>query len=310
MGGFYVANTKVTDLKPGDRFVKGQTLAKNPEYFKGDSRHTEYAVGNLTKIAIHAGYYTFEDSSICTENFAKQMTSYITMKKDTILHHKTNVGQMVKVGDPIKTGEPLITFEPYVGEDDVSAMLDSLGELGMEVQKLSKNYLKSKYTGVIEDIKIYYTVPEEELSPSLRKIITEYNANINKKKSIIDKYHTEENPSGIILPPSEQVIPVNGKVKGVEVGDGVLIEFYIKYADELSLGDKISYYTALKSIICEKITDDLAPYTDFRPDEHIEAILSTISVNARKTGSVFLALFGNKVLIELKRKCAEIYNRK
>ena len=168
------------------------------------------------------------------------MTSYITMKKDTILHHKTNVAQMVKVGDPIKTGEPLITFEPYVGEDDISAMLDSLGDLGMEVQKLSKNYLKSKYTGVIEDIKIYYTVPEEELSPSLRKIITEYNANINKKKSIIDKYHTEENPSGIILPPSEQVIPVNGKVKGVEVGDGVLIEFYVKYEDVLGIGKFIA----------------------------------------------------------------------
>ena len=30
-GGFYVANTKVTDLKPGDKFVKGHTLAKNPE---------------------------------------------------------------------------------------------------------------------------------------------------------------------------------------------------------------------------------------------------------------------------------------
>ena len=90
------------------------------------------------------------------------------------------------------------------------------------------------------------------------------------------------------------------------------IEIYSKRIKSLLVNfqDKISYYTALKSIICEKITDDLAPYTDFRPDEHIEAILSTISVNARKTGSVFLALFGNKVLIELKRKCAEIYNRK
>lgn len=74
--------------------------------------------------------------------------------------------------------------------------------------------------------------------------------------------------------------------------------------------DKISYYTALKSIISEKIPDDLAPYSEFRENESIDAMLPTISVNARMTASVFLALFGNKVLIELKRKCKEIYQGK
>ena len=54
-GGFYVANTKITQLKVGDKFKKGDTLAKNPEFFKGDVSAPEYAVGNLTKIAIHGG---------------------------------------------------------------------------------------------------------------------------------------------------------------------------------------------------------------------------------------------------------------
>lgn len=69
----------------------------------------------------------------------------------------------------------------------------------------------------------------------------------------------------------------------------------------------MSYYTALKGIISEKIPDELAPYSEFRPDEQIGAILATIGINARMTGSVFFALFGNKVLIELKRKCKELY---
>ena len=74
--------------------------------------------------------------------------------------------------------------------------------------------------------------------------------------------------------------------------------------------DKITYFTALKSIISEKIPQPLAPYSDSRPDEPINAVLSTISVNARMTGSIFLNLFGNKVLVELKNKCRDIYKGK
>lgn len=233
MGGFYVANTKVTDLKPGQTFKKGACLAKNPEYFKGSGKDVEYAAGNLTKIAIHAGYYTFEDATIVTEDLCKQMTSYITMKKELVLGANANIDHMVKVGDHVKTGDPLIVFEEVMGDPDISFLLDKLGDdLGTAITKDTKNYLKSKYTGVIEDIKVYYTVPEEELSPSLRRLITEYNANINAKKELLAKYYKGQE-SDVILPPSSMIKSPDGKVKGVQVGDGVLIEFYIKYADEL-----------------------------------------------------------------------------
>lgn len=74
--------------------------------------------------------------------------------------------------------------------------------------------------------------------------------------------------------------------------------------------DKITYYTALKSIISEKIPDNLAPYGDYRPEEKIHAVLASKSVNARMTGSVFLALYSNKVLIELKNKVKDLYYSK
>lgn len=236
MGGFYVSNTKTTDLKQGDKFNKGDIIAKNPQYFHGGPANTEYVVGNLTKICIHSGYYTFEDASICTEQFCREMTSLITMKKEVILGPNTNVDFMVKIGDKIKTSEPLIIFEESFDEKEANELLSKIAdELQEKIVTLSKNYVKSKYTGVIEDIKIYYTVPEEDLSPSLRKIVTEYNKNIQEKRDTIKKYYGDKE-SNLILPPNERVEPVNGKVKGVEVGDGVLIEFYIKYEDELGIG--------------------------------------------------------------------------
>lgn len=307
-GGFWISNTKVTELKKGDKFKKGDIVAKNGEYFKGDPSNTEYVIGNLTKVAVHSGYYTFEDSSIATEKFCAEMTSLITMKKDLILGPNTNVDFMVKKGQAIKTGDPLIIFEQSYKEKEANELLAKLGdELNEKITKLSKNNIKCKYTGVIEDIKIYYTCEFEELSPTLQKIIKDYKTGIKTKENVIKKYFKDANESDIILPPTDKVVTKDGKVKGIEVGSGVLIEFFIKYEDEMGVGDKMTFYTALKSIIAEKVPDELAPYSEYREDEQISCILGHRSVANRMTASVWLALYGNKVLVELKRNIKDIW---
>ena len=147
---------------------------------------------------------------------------------------------MAQIGQKVKTGDPLLVFEQAFDEDDANDLLAKLGdELGDEITKMSKNYVKSKYTGVVEDIKIYYTVPESQLSPSLRKVIKDYNARIKAKQDLIKSFYGEKE-SNLIIPPCEQVEAPNGKVKGVEVGDGVLIEFYVKYEDVLGIGKFIA----------------------------------------------------------------------
>jgi hypothetical protein len=308
-GGFYISNTKISELKKGDKFKKGDIVAKNGEYFTGDKSNTEYVIGNLTKVAIHSGYYTFEDSSIATEKFCQEMTSYITMKKEVILGPNTNVDYIVKKGQAIKTGEPFIIFEQSYDEKEANELLAKLGdELQEKITKLSKNYIKSKYTGFVEDIKIYYTCEKEEMSPSLQKVVKDYKGSIKSREDTLKKYF-KDTPSDIILPPTDTIETKDGKVKGVDVGNGILIEFYVKYEDELGVGDKVTFYTALKSIIAEKIPDELAPYSEYKPNEKIDCILGTRSVNNRMTASVFLALFGNKVLVELKEKVRDIWTK-
>jgi hypothetical protein len=76
----------------------------------------------------------------------------------------------------------------------------------------------------------------------------------------------------------------------------------------MDVGDKIAFYAGAKSVIGEKIPKGLEPYSEFRPDEHISSIMPMISINARMITSIFYALYGNKILIELKRKIEEIYN--
>ena len=111
------------------------------------------------------------------------------------------------------------------------------------------------------------------------------------------------------MDPVDKVEAKYGKVAGKDVGDGILIKFYIAYNDKASVGDKIIYHTALKTEICKVLPKGLEPYSEFRPEEEVSAFLSPISTMARITKSIEPQLFGNKVLIELKRKVKEIYER-
>ena len=246
---------------------------------------------------------------MATEKFCSEMTSYITMKKELVLGPNSNVDFIVKKGDPIKTGQELIRFEQSYAEKEANQLLDKLGqEYKEQITSLSKTTIKSKYTGVIEAVKLYYTCEFEELSPSLQKIAKDYRAGVKTKEAVLKKHFKKGELAGIILDPTEKIETKDGKIKGIDVGSGVLIEFFIKYEDELGVGDKVTFYTALKSIIAEKVPDELAPYSEFRPDEQIGCFLGPRSCFARMVGSVFIALFANKVMVELKRKVADEWN--
>lgn len=163
------------------------------------------------------------------------------MKKELVLGPNANVGKICHVGDNVKTGDPLIVFEESSDEEIINQTLSSFGkELGQEILESSKTTLKSKYTGVVEDIRIYYTCDFDKLSSSLQKVINDYNKDIDKKKKLLKKYFDNENASSMILAPTKKIDSPDGKVKGVKVGEGVLIEFYIKYEDEANVGEKRS----------------------------------------------------------------------
>src|SRR5690606_10247722 len=139
--------------------------------------------------------------------------------------------------------------------------------------------------GVIEDIKIYYTVPKEELSPSVKEIIEYYekqNAKMVESVSKVSGINKDE--VKVAATEVTQVKPdASGKVKGVKVYDGVLIEFYIKYKDTMSIGDKLASFVALKAIVCDIFEEGKEPYLLSDKDDKIDAYIGAIGVGARMT---------------------------
>lgn len=227
------------------------------------------------------------------------------MKKTINLGVNATIEKMVKIGDTIKTGEPLITFEESFEDESINELLASFGdEFNAFVQENSKNKLKSKYTGEIVDIVIYYNRDIEEFQPSVQKILRNYIKNEKYKRKTIKENAGKDVISNMDLKAVDKQPP--GKIKGEEV-DGIFIEIYIEYHDKAGVGDKVTYFTALKTIISDVIPKGQEPFSEYRPDENIDAIFSPLSINSRMTTDVFNAMLLGKALIELKRQVKKIY---
>ena len=168
-------------------------------------------------------------------------------KKPVVIGRHSNVSQMVSVGQSINTGDPLIQFDDSFEEANINVLLNSLGdneELKDAVISNNRNIVKSKYSGVIEEIKMYSTADLEDLSPSLQKIFKRYYDKINNRKKVLKKYNEKD---GIVYcgmminEPTGKVEPNRyGTIRGEKVNDGVLIEFYIKHQEPLEVGSKIA----------------------------------------------------------------------
>lgn len=261
-----------------------------------------------------SAYFTYEDSSCFTKKLSEDMTAKIVMQKPVVLGKNANVDYIVNVGDKVQVGDELMRFEMSFKEDDINKFLASIGDdLKEEIHSLHQTPIKSKYSGTIIDIKMYSTVDLEELSPSLRRLMTKYYDRIKKKHNVINKHDKSKAiyKMGVLLNESTGKIEAKyGKVKGNDVGEGVLIEFYIEYRDKLGVGDKITYFTALKSVLGKQIEEGYEPYSEFRPDEEISSAIAPGAVLARMTPSILLTMFANKVLIELKRTLYKQYTGK
>lgn len=299
-GGFYITLQLKTDLKVGDKVKEDTILAYDKKSFSnrvGDGSYIAYNLGCLTKVAILTTEDGFEDSGVCSDWLSNAMSSDIVVCKSVSLPPMTNVLYLAKKGQEVKEGEPVLVFQNAYDEEDANLLLKQLNNEDGDVNEIGRNTVKSKVTGVIQDIKIYRTVDKSELSQSLNKIVSNKEAKINKLKKIANNAENE-----VQFDPVGKLEPI-GKLKKV---DGVLIEIYMKYHDTMKPGDKIAVNNANKEVLMDMYNEENSPYTDFRPTEKIDLIGSASAVDGRiitspiKLGALY------KCMIELSRKVDDI----
>lgn len=301
-GGFYITLKLDTDLKVGSKFKKGDIIAYDKTSFSdalGESDNLAYNLGVLAKVAIMNTDEGFEDSTSVSNWLSESMATDIVIEDDRDLSKNTNVYNIVKVGQEVQEGDPLIIFQNSFDEKDANVLLKNITDTEF-VSDLGRIRLKSKYTGVIQDIKIYRTCEIEEMSESLQKIVKEYEGKISKKRKMYQKYKA---PGENTLDPDYKM-PPTGIMKNNT--DGVKIVFYIKYNDKFSVGDKCVAQSANKGVVKSIFPEGLEPFSEYRPNENIHALYAVASFNARMVTSPWISGGINKCLIELDRQVKDI----
>jgi hypothetical protein len=225
------------------------------------------------------------------------------------------VESIVKIGDHVSIGDPLMVFDPDCGDPEVAKFLraySSGGNINEALVQTGKSVIKAPISGEVTEIEIWRTVDMEELSPSLAKIVTAYNKRIESKSKFLEKYKNEDDNAyykcgQIMTHTTEKVDTQFGKIMGVQVDDGVLFRFHIKHKDVVKKGDKVANFCAMKGVTSHVMPIGQEPWSEFRPDEKIDALVAPLAISARKTPGIFRFLWGNKLLIEGKRKLLEDY---
>lgn len=307
-GGFYIILKNITNLKKGSTFKKGQIIAYDENSFDGSvgpNDNLAYTSSTLTKVAIATTDDGFEDSCIITDWLSEALSSDVVVRVPISLDKTAILYNMVKKGDPVVEGDPLLIYQNSFEEEDANIILKNINsDQENAVLDIGKIPIKSKVTGIVQDIRVYRTVEKDELSPSLKKMVNSYEKEIKTKTDFLKK-------QGVEIPldtPPTYTLPPTGKLKGTR--EGVMVEFFLLYHDKLSTGDKITYFSALKGVVKDIFPKGMEPYGEFRKEEKIHSFLSMSSINGRMVTSPINIAVVNKLMVELARSCKDIYGIK
>ena len=300
-GGVFEVLKLDTDLKVGSTVKEGQIVAYDKKSFVNNvgSGNLSTSVGILTKVAILETDEGYEDSAIISNRLSENLMSQVVIQKSILLDEKTNVYNMIKKGKEVDVGDTLMVIQNAFEDEDANALLRNITDEDF-VSTAGRVPITSKITGVVQDIKIYRSCELEDMSESLRKIVSAYESDIRKLKKIAK---SSNNGADFDLEPDYK-LPPTGKLKNSP--NHVLIEFYLRYDDKMSIGDKVVYYSALKGVVKDIFPKGEEPRSEFRPNEPIDTMMSVESINARMVGSILSTGYINKILIELGRKAREI----
>lgn len=308
-GGFFITIKLDTfkNYKKGDSIKAGDIVAYDKSSYSDTVGigNLAYNIGTLTKIAIMHTDKGFEDSAIISQDLSKKMASEIVLQVDVLMDAKDIDIQCVEVGKELHEGEVIMSYRAALEDQDATDIINKLvqknaGSDSKELMdEIGKIKVKSKVTGKLQDIKVYSTIPTSEMSKSLASFVNKYNGPVDKMKSKLSKLGIDGSQYG-----TSGVLPPVGKLKHCE--GKVLVEFYIKYHDKMSVGDKLVYFSALKGVVKEIFPEGKEPYSEYRPEEKVHSFLPVGSINARMVSSVLTLGSINKVLIELDRHVKDI----
>lgn len=309
--GFYVDNKLQSNFQVNDKFKQGDVLAYHEKFFSKDSDGiVRMNVGPLAKVAFAGLYSTYEDAGLVTTKMSKKLETRLSMMQSVKISAMDDIESVIKPGTEVEIGDPLVVFGlGDTGDKSVDNFLKAFqNKDSNDVLDSAKRVIKAKHAGTVTDVRMYTTKSMDKLSPTLFDIFDEYFKNNIKRRKILDKHDKTDSVYKLDTLYSLPTEPLKGTTIKGQTCD-VLIEIYIEHADEASVGDKLAIYGASKQVLSEVVPEGMEPYTETRPDEEVSLFVTPSAILKRMIPSLLITASGNKVLVELKRKIKEIWEK-
>jgi hypothetical protein len=224
--GEYHRHTRVTDLKVGDKFRKGDVIGWDNEWFARDPFNPGQAVlktGRMVRIAMVEDQDTFEDSIAVSRDIVEEsVTPFLNPVRFTMLATQA-IGMRAKVGDEIDYDAILCEIE----DGDVLSDGPDSADFSNEINRLGIRQIRSRNHGKIIHIDVKYNSPQEEMSETVKKLVKE---NDKKRKRFMETEGKE---------PVTGAVNTNLNVAKPVIPPGlVLITIYVETLDVSTMADK------------------------------------------------------------------------
>ena len=308
---FYLANNIDVDVKEGQSVKEGQILTHNRDYFKKHMGRLVYAQGAMARVAVHDGEVTEEDSSGASWRIAKKLGTVVIKKKQLVLNPTANIVSCVKIGDHVTYGDPLIAYEDAKDADSDMALLDQLGAVDESIlETVARHSASANYTGVIHDIKLYWTIDPDLMGDSAKKFVKNYIKHIGEEvkaeEAITGTISKRRVEMQVTKPLNTMKNRINGALVNPKTGS-IVIEFFIEHVEDRHPGDKVALMPALKSVCHKVFSKEECPYRVNSKSKFntIDYYQSSIGILARMTVSQDENGFLSKALFERGKEIAE-----
>lgn len=168
--GEYHRHTRVTDLKVGDVFDKGDILGWDDQWIARDPFNPGQAVlkkGQMVRMILVEDQDTYEDSIAVSKEFAEgSITPYLNPAKFK-LRADQSINLLVKIGDEIDYDAILCEIDDSHVDSDVS----DISGISNEINRLGIRQIRSRNHGTVVGLEVKYNAPAEDMTPSVKKLV-------------------------------------------------------------------------------------------------------------------------------------------
>jgi hypothetical protein len=289
--GLVIPHSVVSNVKVGQKFKEGDLLSYNDGFFEKDMLNPNSVVwksGVTVKTALMESNATLEDSSAISSKIANLLTTKTTKVKDIVITFDQSVHKLVKEGTNVETEDILCIIEDAITANAELFDTESLDTLRI----LSSQTPQAKTKGVIERIEVYYHGDKEDMSESLRTLVTSSDQRLGKRNKTMGKKAF----TGAV----DKDFRVDGDPLALDTAN---IRIYITGDVAAGIGDKAVFCNQMKTIFGEIFNQKVVS----EGGTEIDAIFGYESINARIVNSPLLIGTTTTLLDIIGHKAVALY---